>query len=107
VLLLAACTAQSQKVEQPQAAIAGVSLTRSAQEPDESSKREATGGAGTLTGSLTYGIKGADSVSNKVEAAAAVRRLTPGAFDLEATFGTMETAAMGREAGGHDATRAA
>lgn len=49
------------------------------------------GGAGTLTGSVTYGIEAFDSQSGQL-AAAAVRELTPGAFDLGATLGTLETA---------------
>lgn len=190
VLLLSACTAQSQKISQPQEAITGVPLTQSNQEPDawtylapdanlakytkfiidppvvfhgEGSSygdlseadlqkiaqlfvdetkaalgtkyrvvtkpgptvarlrftliavsqtvpyvstatrivpigaainliKGSTGGAGTLTGSVTYAIEGIDSTSSKVKAAA-IRRLTPGAFDLESTLGTMETAA--------------
>jgi hypothetical protein len=49
------------------------------------------GGPGTLTGSVTYGIEAFDARSGEL-VAAAVRELTPGAFDLGATFGTMETA---------------
>ncbi|MEK0084409.1 DUF3313 domain-containing protein [Benzoatithermus flavus] len=49
------------------------------------------GGAGTLTGSVTYGIEAFDSQGGQL-VAAAVRELTPGAFDLGATLGTMETA---------------
>jgi len=51
----------------------------------------AAGGGGTLTGSVTYAIEALDSESGKV-VAAAVRRLTPGAFDLSSTMGTKETA---------------
>jgi hypothetical protein len=50
-----------------------------------------TTGGGTLTGGVTYGIEARDSVSGQV-LAAAVRHLTPAAFDLDATLGTMETA---------------
>lgn len=50
-----------------------------------------TGGAGTLTGSVTYGIEAFDSLSGE-PVAAAVRELTPGAFDLGATLGTKDTA---------------
>jgi Protein of unknown function (DUF3313) len=58
----------------------------------------ATGGGGTLTGSVTYAIEAFDSESDKV-VAAAVRRLTPGAFDLSSTLGTKETAlAVARDA---------
>lgn len=49
------------------------------------------GGPGTLTGSVTYGIEAFDARSGEL-VAAAVRELTPGAFDLGATLGTMETA---------------
>jgi hypothetical protein len=56
------------------------------------------GGAGTLTGSVTYGIEAFDSQSGQL-VAAAVRELTPGAFDVGATLGTMETArAVARDA---------
>jgi hypothetical protein len=51
----------------------------------------AAGGGGTLTGSVTYAIEVIDSESGKV-VASAIRRLTPGAFDLSSTMGTMETA---------------
>jgi hypothetical protein len=51
----------------------------------------AAGGGGTLTGSVTYAIEALDSESGKV-VAAAVRRLTPGAFDLSSTLGTKDTA---------------
>jgi hypothetical protein len=58
----------------------------------------AAGGGGTLTGSVTYAIEAFDSESDKV-VAAAVRRLTPGAFDLSSTLGTKETAlAVARDA---------
>jgi hypothetical protein len=58
----------------------------------------AAGGGGTLTGSVTYAIEAIDSESGEV-VAAAVRRLTPGAFDLSSTMGTMETArAVARDA---------
>jgi hypothetical protein len=58
----------------------------------------AAGGGGTLTGSVTYAIEAFDSESGKV-VAAAVRRLTPGAFDLSSTLGTKETAhAVARDA---------
>jgi hypothetical protein len=49
------------------------------------------GGSGTLTGSVTYGIQAFDSQSGQL-VAAAVRELTPGAFDIGATLGTMDTA---------------
>lgn len=49
------------------------------------------GGSGTLTGSVTYGVEAFDSRSGQL-LAAAVRELTPGAFDIAATLGTMETA---------------
>jgi hypothetical protein len=56
------------------------------------------GGSGTLTGSVTYGIEAYDSQSGEL-LAAAVRELTPGAFDLSATLGTEETArAVARDA---------
>lgn len=56
------------------------------------------GGSGTLTGSVTYGIEAFDSLSGRL-LAAAVRELTPGAFDLAATLGTKETArAVARDA---------
>lgn len=58
----------------------------------------AAGGGGTLTGSVTYAIEALDSESGEV-VAAAVRRLTPGAFDLSSTMGTKETArAVARDA---------
>jgi Protein of unknown function (DUF3313) len=58
----------------------------------------AAGGGGTLTGSVTYAIEAIDSESGKV-VAAAVRRLTPGAFDLSSTLGTKDTArAVARDA---------
>jgi hypothetical protein len=50
-----------------------------------------TVGGGTLTGGVTYAIEAIDAQSGKVQAAA-VRTLTPGAFDIEATLGTMDTA---------------
>lgn len=49
------------------------------------------GGSGTLTGSVTYGVEAFDSRSGEL-LAAAVRELTPGAFDIAATLGTMDTA---------------
>jgi hypothetical protein len=49
------------------------------------------GGPGTLTGSVTYGIEAFDARSGQL-LAAAVRELTPGAFDIGATLGTQETA---------------
>ncbi len=56
------------------------------------------GGSGTLTGSVTYGIEAYDAQSGEL-VAAAVRELTPGAFDLGATLGTEETArAVARDA---------
>ncbi|HEX6016360.1 MAG TPA: DUF3313 domain-containing protein, partial [Geminicoccaceae bacterium] len=56
------------------------------------------GGSGTLTGSVTYGVEAFDSQSGEL-VAAAVRELTPGAFDLNATLGTEETArAVARDA---------
>jgi hypothetical protein len=48
---------------------------------------------GTLTGSVTYGVEAFDSQTGEL-LAAAVRRLTPGAFDIGSTLGTMETAQM-------------
>jgi Protein of unknown function (DUF3313) len=60
------------------------------------------GGAGTLTGSVTYGIEAYDSRSGE-PLAAAVRELTPGAFDLSATLGTEETARRGQGRGGEAA----
>jgi Protein of unknown function (DUF3313) len=51
-----------------------------------------------LTGSVTYGVEAFDSQSGEL-VAAAVRELTPGAFDLNATLGTEETArAVARDA---------
>jgi hypothetical protein len=56
------------------------------------------GGAGTLTGSVTYGIEAFDSGSGEL-LAAALRELTSGAFDIGATLGSMETArAVARDA---------
>jgi hypothetical protein len=49
------------------------------------------GHGGTLTGSVTYGIEAFDAQSGQL-VAAAVRRLTPGAFDISSTLGTMDTA---------------
>lgn len=49
------------------------------------------GGPGTLTGAVTYGVEAFDSLSGRL-IAAAVRELTPGAFDIAATLGTKETA---------------
>jgi hypothetical protein len=49
------------------------------------------GGPGTLIGSVTYGVEAYDAQSGEL-VAAAVRELTPGAFDLSATLGTEETA---------------
>ena len=47
---------------------------------------------------MTYGIEAFDSQSGQL-VAAAVRELTPGAFDVGATLGTMETArAVARDA---------
>lgn len=58
----------------------------------------ATVGGGTLTGGVTYAVEARDSQTGKV-VAAAVRHLTPGAFDIEATLGTMDTAqAVAKEA---------
>ncbi len=58
----------------------------------------ATVGGGTLTGGVTYAVEAKDSETGKV-VAAAVRHLTPGAFDIEATLGTMDTAqAVAKEA---------
>ncbi len=51
----------------------------------------ATVGGGTLTGGVTYAVEARDSETGTV-VAAAVRHLTPGAFDIEATLGTMDTA---------------
>jgi hypothetical protein len=51
-----------------------------------------------FTLSVTYAIEAFDSESGEV-VAAAVRRLTPGAFDLSSTLGTKETAhAVARDA---------
>jgi hypothetical protein len=59
---------------------------------------QGAGHGGTLTGSVTYGIEAFDSQSGKL-LAAAVRRLTPGAFDISSTLGTMDTArAVARDA---------
>lgn len=59
---------------------------------------QGAGRGGTLTGSVTYGIEAFDSRSGKL-IAAAVRRLTPGAFDISSTLGTMDTArAVARDA---------
>jgi hypothetical protein len=59
---------------------------------------QGAGHGGTLTGSVTYGIEAFDSQSGKL-IAAAVRRLTPGAFDISSTLGTMDTArAVARDA---------
>lgn len=59
---------------------------------------DAAGRGGTLTGAVTYGIEGFDSSSDEL-VAAAVRQLTPGAFDIASTLGTMETAhAVARDA---------
>ena len=52
---------------------------------------QGAGHGGTLTGSVTYGIEAFDSRTDKL-LAAAVRRLTPGAFDISSTLGTMDTA---------------
>ena len=52
---------------------------------------QGAGHGGTLTGSVTYGIEAFDSRTGKL-LAAAVRRLTPGAFDISSTLGTMDTA---------------
>ena len=52
---------------------------------------QGAGRGGTLTGSVTYGIEAFDSQTGEL-VAAAVRRLTPGAFDLGSTLGTMDTA---------------
>jgi hypothetical protein len=58
----------------------------------------AAGGGGALTGSVTYALEAIDSEAGRV-VAAAVRRLTPGAFDLSSTLGTKETArAVARDA---------
>jgi hypothetical protein len=60
--------------------------------------KSGAGGAGTLTGSVTYGVEALDSLSGQL-VAAAVRELTPGAFDIAATLGTKETAqAVARDA---------
>ncbi|MGD9510690.1 MAG: DUF3313 family protein [Geminicoccaceae bacterium] len=48
-------------------------------------------GGGTLTGSVTYGLEAFAARTGEL-LAAAVRRLTPGAFDLSSTLGTMDTA---------------
>ena len=56
------------------------------------------GAGGTLTGSVTYGIEAKDSVSGTT-LGAAIRELTPGAFDLSSTLGTLDTArAVARDA---------
>lgn len=52
---------------------------------------QGAGRGGTLTGSVTYGIEALDSRSGAT-LAAAVRRLTPGAFDISSTLGTKDTA---------------
>jgi hypothetical protein len=52
---------------------------------------QGAGRGGTLTGSVTYGVEAFDSQSGQL-LAAAVRRLTPGAFDISSTLGTMDTA---------------
>ena len=52
---------------------------------------QGAGRGGTLTGSVTYGVEAFDSQSGEL-VAAAVRRLTPGAFDIGSTLGTMDTA---------------
>lgn len=52
---------------------------------------QGAGRGGTLTGSVTYGIEAFDSQSGRL-IAAAVRRLTPGTFDISSTLGTMDTA---------------
>lgn len=60
--------------------------------------KSGAGGSGTLTGSVTYGIVALDSRSGRT-LAAAVRTMTPGAFDLSSTLGTMDTArAVARDA---------
>ena len=46
---------------------------------------QGAGRGGTLTGSVTYGVEAFDSRSGEL-VAAAVRELTPGAFDLSATL---------------------
>ena len=59
------------------------------------------GGAGglvTLTGSVAYGIE-ADDARSRVLVAAAVRKLTPGAFDIGAMLGTIKTARRGQGCG--------
>jgi Protein of unknown function (DUF3313) len=59
---------------------------------------QGAGRGGTLTGSVTYGIEAFDSQSGKL-LAAAVRQLTPGAFDISSTLGTMDTSrAVARDA---------
>ena len=59
---------------------------------------QGAGHGGTLTGSVTYGIEAFDAPSGKL-VAAAVRRLTPGAFDISSTLGTLDTArAVARDA---------
>lgn len=59
---------------------------------------QGAGRGGTLTGSVTYGIEAFDARSGQL-LAAAVRRLTPGAFDISSTLGTMDTArAVARDA---------
>jgi Protein of unknown function (DUF3313) len=59
---------------------------------------QGAGRGGTLTGSVTYGVEAFDSQSGEL-VAAAVRRLTPGAFDISSTLGTMDTAqAVARDA---------
>ena len=61
---------------------------------------QGAGRGGTLTGSVTYGIEAFDSQSGEL-VAAAVRRLTPGAFDISSTLGTKDTArAVARDAAG-------
>lgn len=59
---------------------------------------QGAGRGGTLTGSVTYGVEAFDSRDGRL-VAAAVRRLTPGAFDMGSTLGTMDTArAVARDA---------
>lgn len=52
--------------------------------------KSGAGGGGTLTGSVTSGIEAKDTVSSKT-LAAAIRDLTPGAFDLSSNLDTMDT----------------
>ena len=61
--------------------------------------RGAAGAGGTMTGGIELAVEFYDSVSNKL-LAGAVRQITPGAFDIEATLSTEKTVeSSGAEAG--------